>query len=186
MKLLNSGVGDTEKWFNLGENLKFDIIHHKSGTETSADLLKLTFKVKDTAEVGTKAEVTVSDITLDSDASENSTKEMGTKEIEISIVEKASNNDQGDNTTDNNNKEDVDDNNKDDVNNNKDNADDNKGSATNSKGNTSTEQLNLKGDNTKAEKQLPKTGVYNIIGIILLILASAIIFYNKYNKYKKV
>ena len=88
LELQKAEVVDTTKWFNLGENLSFDIIHYVSGTETSADMIKLTFKVKAIAEEGTTAKITASNIKLDSDASSNSMKEVGTKEVEISILER--------------------------------------------------------------------------------------------------
>lgn len=86
LELQSIDVGDTN-WSNLGENSEIAIIHAKSGTITSADILKISFKVKDTAEVGAKAKITVSDIVLDSDAATNSTKEIGAKEIEVTITE---------------------------------------------------------------------------------------------------
>lgn len=88
LELVSSEIVDTTKWFNLGENLSFDIIHYASGTETSADLLKLTFKVKATATESTTAKITASNVKLDSDASSNSMTEIGIKEVEISILEK--------------------------------------------------------------------------------------------------
>lgn len=88
LELVSLEVVDTTKWFNLGENLKLEVIHSSSDTETSADIVKATLKVKDTAEIGTKAKIAVTDLVLDSDATSNSTKQIGTKEIEVSIVEK--------------------------------------------------------------------------------------------------
>lgn len=88
LELVSSEIVDTTKWFNLGENLSFDIIHYASGTETSANLLKLTFKVKTTSTESTTAKITASNIKLDSDASSNSMKEIGTKEVDVSILEK--------------------------------------------------------------------------------------------------
>lgn len=87
LELVSIAVVDTTKWFNLGENSSLAIIHNSSNTETSADIVKATFKVKDTAEVGT-AKVTISDVVVDSDAATNSTKQIGTKEVEVTIKEK--------------------------------------------------------------------------------------------------
>lgn len=81
-------VVDQTKWFNLGEDLNVEVIHNSSDTEKSADIVEVTFKVKDTVEVGTKAKIAVTDLVLDSDAGSNSTKQIGTKEVEVSIVEK--------------------------------------------------------------------------------------------------
>lgn len=86
LELVSIDVGDSN-WSNLGEGLEIAILHAKSGTIKSADILKITFKVKDTAEVGTTAKVTLSDMLLDSDAAVNSSKEIGTKEIEVTITE---------------------------------------------------------------------------------------------------
>lgn len=89
LDLVNIAVTDTTKWVNLGENLNLAVIHNSSDTETSTDIVKVTLKVKDTAEVG-EAKVTISDIVVDSDAASNSTKQVGTKEIEVSITENTS------------------------------------------------------------------------------------------------
>ena len=89
LELESIDVGDTTNWSNLGEGLDFAILHAKSGTITSADILKITFKVKDTVTVGTTANVTLSNIVLDSDAASNSSKEIGTKEIEVTIIEES-------------------------------------------------------------------------------------------------
>lgn len=83
-------IVDQTKWFNLGEDLNVEVIHNSSDTEKSADIVEVTFKVKDTVEVGTKAKIAVTDLVLDSDAASNSTKQIGTKEVEVSIVEKQS------------------------------------------------------------------------------------------------
>lgn len=90
LELVSIAVTDTTKWFNLGENTNLAIIHNSSDTETSADIVKVTLKVKDTAEVGT-AKVTISDIVVDSDAASNSMKQVGTKEIQVSIMEESAN-----------------------------------------------------------------------------------------------
>lgn len=90
LELVSLEVSDTTKWFNLGENLNLEVIHNSRDTEKSADMIKATLKVKDTAEVGTKAKIAVTDLVIDSDAASNSTKQIGTKEVEVSIVEKQS------------------------------------------------------------------------------------------------
>lgn len=87
LELTESTIIDTSKWVNLGESPNFEVIHNSSETETSADIVKLTFKVKDNAEFGT-AKITASDIVVDSDAGTNSTKQVGTKETQVTIVEK--------------------------------------------------------------------------------------------------
>lgn len=100
LELTKSEIIDTSRWINLGENLKFEIIHNSSDTQTSVDMVKLTFNIKDSAESGTKAKVTFSDIVLDSDAGTNSTKQIGTKEIEVSVKEKQTSGQPGENPTD--------------------------------------------------------------------------------------
>ena len=87
LELVKTEMVETSKWVNLGDEVNFSIIHNSSNTETSADIVKATFKVKDTAVVGTTAKITMSNIKVDSDAATNSTKTIGTKETEVSIVE---------------------------------------------------------------------------------------------------
>lgn len=87
LELVNIAIVDTTKWINMGENAELAIIHNSSDTEKSADIVKVTLKVKDTAQIGT-AKVTISDIVVDSDAASNSMKQIGIKEVEVSVVEK--------------------------------------------------------------------------------------------------
>ncbi len=94
LELLESKVTD-DNWYNAGESsdtsIELAIIGNSRDKVTSADIFKLTFKVKENAEIGTNAKVTVSDIKIDSDAEENSLKDVGTKEVEISVVDKQTN-----------------------------------------------------------------------------------------------
>ena len=73
------------KWINLGVGLKFEVM--STSTATSGDIVKATFRVKDDAEEGTTAKVTVSGIVLYTFDQNNSEKDLGTKEVEISIPE---------------------------------------------------------------------------------------------------
>jgi len=149
LELVSIAVADTTKWFNLGENSSLAIIHNSSDTETSADIVKVTLKVKDTAEVGT-ATVTISDIVVDSDAASNSMKQVGTKEIQVSVVEETTDDGNGDNNQgdDNNNTPGTDDEGQDNNNTgtgDNDNQDNNQGNNDDSSNNENEGQDN---DNT--------------------------------------
>lgn len=91
LQLVEAKVTD-DNWRNEGrstdENIVMEIMCDSTDKITTADIFKLTFKVKENAEIGTTAKVTVSDIKLDSDLGQNSLNEIGTKEVEVSIVEK--------------------------------------------------------------------------------------------------
>lgn len=93
LQLVEAKVTDGN-WRNEGkstdENIIMEIICDSTDKITTADIFKLTFKVKENAEIGTTAKVTASDIKLDSDLGQNSLNEIGTKEVEVSIVEKQS------------------------------------------------------------------------------------------------
>lgn len=97
LELVSLAVADTTKWVNLGENLNLAVIHNSTETETSADIVKATFRVKDTAELGT-TKISIADIIVDSDATLESMKQVGTKEIEVSIIEEPTNSNLGQNT----------------------------------------------------------------------------------------
>ena len=91
LQLVESKVTN-DNWYNAGEstddNIVMEIIGNSRDKITTADIFRLTFKVKEDAQVGTTAKVTASNIQLDSDAETESLKELGTKEVTVSIVEK--------------------------------------------------------------------------------------------------
>lgn len=173
---------DTQKWFNMsGEKLKFEIVHNAVDTETSADIIKATFKVKDTAQVGTTAKVTIADIELDSDAATNSNKQIGTKEVEVSIIEETINDEPGNDEPGNNEPG-----NNEPGNDNPGNSQQGDNKQENNKGSEGTKTPTKTPDKTTTTTILPKTGVYSIIGVVAIALIIMIIFYKKYNKYKGV
>lgn len=169
---------DTQKWLNMsGDKLKFETACNSVDTETSADIVKASFKVKDTAEVDTTAKVTITDIEVDSDAETNSIKQIGTKEVEVSIVEEQINDEPGNDEPGNNEPG------NDNPGNNQPGSSqqgDNKQENNNGSEGTKTP------DKTTTTTILPKTGVYSIIGVVAIALTIMIILYKKYNKYKGV
>lgn len=94
LQLVEAKVTDDNWYDNSGEpddeKIVMEISCNSRDKITTADIFKLTFKVKENAEIGTTAKVTASDIKLDSDLGQNSLNEIGTKEVEVSIVEKQS------------------------------------------------------------------------------------------------
>lgn len=86
----NFQIVNTLNWSVLNEpvaeGLNLAIVCNSTSKITSADILKIEFKVKDTVTVGDTAKISLKDITIDGDTA-NSTQELGTKEIKISIVE---------------------------------------------------------------------------------------------------
>ena len=171
----------SSKWINLGVGLKFEVMYGlPSGTATSGDIVKATFKVKDDAEEGTTAKVTVSDIVLHTFEQTNSEKEIGTKEVEINIIENNTGDDNEPGTGDNN-KPGTDDSNKpgtDDSN--KPGTDDNNKPGTNNNSKPGTD------DKTTSKNEIPKTGSYSMIGIIIIAIITSTIFLTKYKKYKNI
>lgn len=161
LELTESTVVDTSKWVNLGENPNLEIIHNSSETAKTADIVKLTFKVKENAELGT-AQITVSDIVVDSDAGTDSTKQIGTKEIQVKIVEKTT---LPDNNDGNNEQQQP-------------------TGSDNNTGNNEQQQTTVKKDDTQAGEKIPYTGTHSVIALIAVIAIFGILAVVKYNKYE--
>lgn len=153
LELTESTVVDTSKWVNLGENPNLEIIHNSSETAKTADIVKLTFKVKENAELGT-AQITVSDIVVDSDAGTDSTKQIGTKEIQVKIVEKTAE------------------------------PGDNEPQQPTEPGDNEPQQPTVKKDDTQTGEKFPHTGTHSVIALIAVIAIFGILAVVKYNKYE--
>lgn len=103
LSISNLQIVNTLNWSVLNEEvedgLNLAILCNSSNKITTADILKIEFKVKETASVGTTEKISLKDITIDGDTA-NSTKELGTQEIEVSIVEEQTTNPPTDDPTD--------------------------------------------------------------------------------------
>lgn len=92
LELSDVQILNTLNWSLMNEQveggLSLGIINNSTDKTTSADILKLTFKVKTTATQAATTKITFANVVLGTDAQANSVKELGTKEVEISILER--------------------------------------------------------------------------------------------------
>ena len=97
LELVSAKVSN-DNWANLGINNSITVISNSTSKITSSDIYVLTFKVKDNATAGI-AKVSISDIMIDSDLSENSSFNVSAKAIDININtdSKPGDNEPGDN-----------------------------------------------------------------------------------------
>ena len=87
LEVVKTEIVDTTKWSNLGDTTNFAILHLSNDTIKTANILQITFKVKDTVDIGAKAKITMSNIKVDSDAGTNSQVEIENKEVEVTVIE---------------------------------------------------------------------------------------------------
>lgn len=105
LELSNVEIVNTLNWSVINETvadgLDLAIICNSTSKITDAEIIKIHFKVKDEASIGTTAKIELKDITIDGDTA-NSTQELGTIEIQVSIVEETTNPNPGENPGGNN------------------------------------------------------------------------------------
>jgi len=86
LELVNGAVSDSSKWINLGENKNINIFANSRDSISYADLYLMTFKVKDTAELGNTI-ISAGTITIDSNAESNSISTIDGEMITINVSE---------------------------------------------------------------------------------------------------
>ncbi|MBR3162524.1 MAG: hypothetical protein IKF17_00265 [Clostridia bacterium] len=86
-----SGSVPNSNWASLGTNQDISVICNSTEKITNADIYVLTFKVKETATIGTTATISTGDITLDSDAASNSLVTIEEKNTTITIANSTDN-----------------------------------------------------------------------------------------------
>ncbi len=167
LELVSAKVAD-DNWVNLGEDDAIQVICNTTSKITDSDIYILTFKVKDNAKTGT-AKVSTSEIKVDSDVSESSFEEKA-KTVTVNITaDNSSGQNQGSGSLNNN------------------------GSGTN---NSTTVSDLLKDEEKGAKKEpdvsnkiIPKTGINDImpiiIGITLILIAYSTILLIKIRKINK-
>lgn len=179
LELVSAKVAD-DKWSNLGQNSDGDIeiaIIANSDNVKTADVFKVTFKVKENIGIGTTIKVTPKDIILDSFATENSQhNDTGAKEVLVTVKEKITAGDktQGSTTTG-------------------DKTQGNTSTGDRTQGNTSTgdktEYKNIENKNaTQSQaKTMPYTGTNMfIIMLVVAVVIVAIVSYVSYKRYKNI
>ena len=84
LELVSANVASSD-FASLGTDNQITVICNSTESITSADIYVLTFKVKDGVEVDSTAKVSVSEITLDSDAATDSQHTIATQEVTITV-----------------------------------------------------------------------------------------------------
>lgn len=206
LEKVSSELIDSDNWSDLDTFPNLVAIWKTMGTEkSSADIYKITFKVKDNAEAQ-DIEIKLSDVVLSHTGGQENLEDI-TKTITIKAKGNSnpSDNDDNDNTGDNDNKDnDNTGDNKDDNNNNEeDNNDDNNGDIGDSEENgedssdiknSGSDNLELKAgsskvlDSTTSQKEIPYTGEWSKIIAILIVVFTALGVngYVLYRKYKNI
>lgn len=207
LELTNVEIVNTLNWSVLNETvadgLNLAIVCNSTSKITNAEIIKIHFKVKDAASIGTTTKIELKDITIDGDTA-NSTQELGTKEIQVSIVEETTN--PGDNPTDNpgdtpnepgddpadnpgNIPNEPTDDPADDPENTPNEPTDDPADNPDNPSNKPTDDSkfeDIKEDNTKTENKMPDTGASSIIGIMAMVAVFGTICLVKYNKYREI
>jgi len=86
LELVNGAVTDSSKWINLGENKDISIFSNSRDNITYADLYLMTFKVKETAQLGNTI-ISAGTITIDSNAENNSISTIDGEMVTINVSE---------------------------------------------------------------------------------------------------
>ncbi|MBR3249726.1 MAG: hypothetical protein IKF83_03385 [Clostridia bacterium] len=136
------------------------------GSKTTADVFTLKFKVKDTATVGSTANVNIGTVTVDSDSDGEATAQVQSASIKVAESSSDTPSDTPTNTPANTSANPI-------------------GSSSTAKPTTSTTGTSAKTtDKTTASSVLPKTGLAAVTGIALVvIIAVAIVIFKKLKKY---
>lgn len=175
LELVSASVKDSTNWSSLGADNQITVICNSTSKITTADIYVLTFKVKDSVATGTTANISTTDILVDSDAATNSEKTVKALKVSITAEKESSNNGnestgEGTGTEQPDNKEDV------------TQTPSNKIEGTNTSNSTSK----ISTDNTVAKTStLPKTGKGGVALIVIMAIAIiGVIAYKKYDNYK--
>ena len=185
LELVDSGVKDS-RFITLGS----DIICNSEEKVTSSDIYVFNFKVKDAATVNKEINISLDKISIDSDASENSTSEIDVTPTKIKVIDKDSYEEQKDeNETSNENTTNT-------TNTTKTDNKINTANLTNKTNSTDTintseklaaaNNINQSGiPTTLSNNNLPKTGTtFGIVFILIGIIIITVFLYTKLIKYK--
>lgn len=171
LELVSASVKDTASWSSLGTDNQITVICNSTSKITDADVFVLTFKVKDGVVNGTTADISTTDLLVDSDAATDSEKTVKALKTTVTVNTENAGNQQGGTTTK---------------------TEEQKPDSTEQKKTSETQQQkpagtnNVAKDNTKSKlATLPKTGKSGIALITVAVIAIVAVFaYKKYNTYR--
>ena len=164
LEIESSSLADS-RFSSLGSDQDVTIINNTTNKITSADIWKITFKVKSTAKVGDSAKITMQDGTMDSDDSSNSNITIASTSLSVKVGSAGNNND--------NNKEE----NKTIPSSNEKQSE----TSSDSKSSSQTSQVSAaEKDATTSSGKLPQTGATPVMLIIVVaVVILGIIFFIK-------
>lgn len=84
LELVNSKIKDSN-YIDMGTDNTLDLICNSVDTITSSEIYEFTFKVKSDAKADSKAEISISSFTFDSDEATNSEVTMDARKVEVSV-----------------------------------------------------------------------------------------------------
>lgn len=179
LELVSASVKDSTNWSSLGADNQITVICNSTSKITTADIYVLTFKVKDSVATGTTANISTTDILVDSDAATNSEKTVKALKVLIT-AEKESSNNGNESTGEGTGTEQPD---------SKPEGTQTPSSTTEGTKNQSPNKTNTSKnstDNTVAKTStLPKTGKGGVTLIVIMAIAIiGVIAYKKYDNYK--
>ena len=203
LEFVSGNVVNTSNWLSMGTAPEITIICNSQEKIKNADLYTLTFKVKDSANVGDTIKVETNEILLDTDAQEKSEVNIGAKKAEVTVIESSSEKpkDEEPAKQDEQGKKDEEPAKQEEPANQEESTkQEEQAEQTDSSSKSEEKQINNSSINENQIKtisasqsedkanpsKLPKTGINCItIGIAICILSiSAILFYRKYNDIK--
>lgn len=85
LEFVSANVANSN-WSSLGQDNQITVISNSTSKITSNDVYVLTFKVKDTATVGTTAKISTSEVMIDTDLATDSSLTVSAKSVNINIV----------------------------------------------------------------------------------------------------
>ncbi len=86
LELVSANVVNSSNWSSLGVDQDITVICNTTSKVTNADIYVLTFKVKNTATIGSKLKVETTEIVLDTDLATNSEVTIPAKVVEIEVI----------------------------------------------------------------------------------------------------
>ena len=179
---------DTLKWGLINEEteegLDLGVVGNSTSKITEADILTITFKVKNTVVESSKLKIKLLDTILGADveSEEEAEIKIGTEEIEVSIIKEQANPNPGDNPGNNPNENPGDE----PTETPEENPGNEPSETPEEKPGNSQDKSDkeLEKDDTKSENELPKTGCYTEIGIMIVVAIFGTMCLVRYNKYK--
>lgn len=197
LELTESNVSDS-KWASLGADSDITVMSNTSSKITSADIWKLTFKVKSSVANGSKANVSIGDATLFTDDANNSSVSLRGSSVTIQIGDNSSGGEEENiveeptNTTPDTSTNETEEPETNTSGGNGNSSGSNSGNSSSSGSgsssgsrtggsgtNTSSSVSTTEKDPTTAKTSIPKTGIIHIAGIALIIVALIAIFLHK-------